>query len=255
MRLGYLRNGIILFIFFLIFAWISIEWGMELAWADLILLIVSIYFIGAGLIKSEPMTTQKLETTEPVPPPVQTQTPTSTYQTPPPQREQPQPPTPKCPTCGYTLTFLEQDKRWYCQNENRIVFPTTTVASAIPTPPSQTAPAPLRTATYTASQGTVAETESPTLPKMKTRAGQLSRDQENAKLLESLKKRADEGEISEESYETLQKELRSKEERIKEKQELQQDLDLLDKRLIEGKISETTYNALKEKLQSKLNKL
>jgi hypothetical protein len=85
-------------------------------------LIASIYLFVSGIIKPKP--------TPPLSPPVSQPTPAP----PTAQIDNPSTPdqvitqsstqslTPLCPTCGQPLFFLEDTKKWYCQNEKKIVI-------------------------------------------------------------------------------------------------------------------------------------
>ena len=141
MRKDYFRIAFIGFIASLIFYFISYYFehsGVSLVIA-LVLLVATIYIFVLSIIRSKPTPPSPQPTSQPSPP-SQTSTP---QPSPPPQTvspfqtemieetakpEQsstppsPQSSTPICPTCGQPLVFLEDSKKWYCQNEKKIVI-------------------------------------------------------------------------------------------------------------------------------------
>ena len=85
------------------------------------ILVASIYFLILGIIRSKPAPPLSQQVSQPIPVP-----PTTPNDNPSkPDQSTTQPPTQSltllCPTCGQPLLFLEDIKKWYCQNEKKIV--------------------------------------------------------------------------------------------------------------------------------------
>jgi hypothetical protein len=123
LRKDYINRAAIGFIAALVFYFIWYYFdhsGVSLIIAVAILA-ASIYFFVKGIIR--PKSTPLLSQPVPQPTPAPSTVPIDNLSKPDQSMTQssPQVLTPLCPTCGQPLIFLEDTKKWYCQNEKKIV--------------------------------------------------------------------------------------------------------------------------------------